>query len=468
MKIKVKRHPKFDILYNRPKEIDLVIAIGGRGGKKTYEVSKFGAFEATIKKRRVAVLRDEAQTIRESILNEIFERFDTANKNGHFDGVYEKLVNGIKHIESNEMLVFTKGFRASSNEKRSHMKGISEVDDAIVEEAEDIRDFNKFATFKDSVRTSDRLIIVILNTPDIQHWIVRRYFNLEEVTVRDIPIPQRQKLLAYYGEADLRKLLDGYWKLIPKQIDGFACIQTSYLDNEYLPAGVVRDYEAYGDPNASTYDIHYYLTAILGFASSGRKGQVLKKAKAISLAEYLKIDATEIIGQDFGTVTGGIAGVKILGNKLFAREISYGGMDALQIGCKYCELGLDGGSLIIADSEDALTIGRLRRGWEQEEIPAHLEGDMYRQLRNGFYVRGVVKGKGSVRMGLSVLSGMELYFVDDYPINPLLGTTNLWHEVFNYIYAVNKEGEYTNEPIDDFNHLIDPVRYVAQSKGRFF
>lgn len=458
--IKVKRHLKFDVLYNRPEDVDLVIAIGGRGGKKTYEISKFAAFESTIKERRVAVLRDEAETIRESILNEIFLRFDTANKHGHFDGVYDKQINGIKKMSTGEMLVFTKGFRASSNEKRSNMKGISEVDTAIVEEAEDIRDFNKFSTFKDSVRTQSRLIIVILNTPDIQHWIVRRYFNLEQVEITDIPVDLRAKLLGALGKKGLEDALDGYWKLLPKLLPGFACIQSSYKDNEYLPAGVVRDYEAYGDPESATYDLHYYLTAILGFASSGRKGQVIRKAKPIKLSEYLALPYKEIYGQDFGTGSpAGLVGVKIEGNNLYARQLNYKPMEVMGLMQLYCELGIGVNDLIIADSAEDKTIGRIRRGWERSELPDKL-WEQYPMLLKGFHIRGVVKGPGSIRHGINMLNSMRLFFVEE--------SVDLWNETYNYVYAVNKEGEPTNDPIDMYNHLIDPVRYVAQSRGRFY
>lgn len=449
MQVKVKdiNGTPFTALYEPPPGTDLIICIGGRGGRKTYEVSKFAAVSATIRHKRVAVLRDEKETISESILNEIFTRYDTANKYGHFDGMYEKLINGIRDKKTGEMLVFTKGFRASSNEKKSNMKGISEVDVAIVEEAEDIRDFNKFSTFKDSVRTKNRLIVVLLNTPDIQHWIVKRYFNLESVSRVRLPTGQVVDV-------------DGYFKLVPKKIPGFHCIQTSYKDNEFLPEGVIRDYEAYGDPNSPTYDLHYYLTAICGLASSGRKGQILRKVKPIKLVDYLALPYREVYGQDFGTsAAAGLAGVKINGNKLYAREMNYVGLSTLEIARMYCRLQFGANDLIIADSAESSSISRLRRGWSTHELsPEDLL--KYPALLKGFYVRGALKGPGSVLAGLSLLMGMELYFVEE--------SVNLWNEVNNYVYATNKEGEYTNEPIDDFNHLIDPIRYVAAVRGRYF
>jgi phage terminase large subunit len=179
--IVIKDAGPFRVLYELPGSINLVICIGGRGGRKSYEVSKFCTKSATIDKKRIAVLRDEKEKIRESILNEIFNRYDTANQYGHFNPLYDKIESGIRDKQSNEMLVFTQGFRASSKEKQSNLKGVSGVDIAIIEEAEDIRSFQKFNTFKDSMRKEGRLIIVMLNTPDINHWIVKVYFNLEPV-----------------------------------------------------------------------------------------------------------------------------------------------------------------------------------------------------------------------------------------------------------------------------------------------
>lgn len=459
--IKVKVDEKFKQLYTPPPGTDLIICIGGRGGKKTYEVSKFGAVSATIKNKRVAVLRDEKETIRESILNEIFTRFDTANKWGHFDGLYEKLQTGIQDKRTGDMLVFTKGFRASSNEKKTNLKGVSDVEIAIVEEAEDIRDFNKFSTFKDSIRTADRLIIVILNTPDIQHWIVKRYFHIEQIEIADIPEHLRWRLLKFYNtEKELSKQLDGYFKLIPKTIEGFHCIQSSYRDNTFLPAGVIRDYEAYGDPYSPTYDLHYFLTAILGFASAGRKGQVLRKVKPISLRDYLALPFKEIIGQDFGTSSpAGTVGVKMDGNNLYARQMNYLPLDALGIGKMYCKWGLGDNDLVIADSADAMAIGKLRRGFQINELNKD-DIEKYPRLLKGFFIRGALKGPESITFGLNMLIGMNLFFVTE--------STDLWNETYNYVYAQNKSGEYTNDPIDEFNHLIDPIRYVAQSRGRYF
>lgn len=433
--INVKSLEPFKILYNLPPKTNLVICIGGRGGGKSWEVSKFITYSATIKKKRCAILRDEKATIRESILNEIFNRYDTANVHGHFDGLYAKIETGIRDNKSSNMLVYTKGFRASSKDKKSNLKGMSDTDIAVVEEAEDIRSFEKFNTMRDSIRTKDRLIIVLLNTPDINHWIVQRYFNLELVE-------------------------DGYWRLIPKKIEGFVCIQTTYKDNPYLPEDVAKDYEGSGNPEHHRYDPHYYKTQILGYASSGRKGQILTKVKRISLEEYLNLDYKEYYGLDFGTASpAGIVGVKVHRNAAYIRQLNYKPMNILEIGKFLCEKGFTGKDIIVADSANPLDIGKLRSGWRKEELsPEDIK--KYPQLLKGFFVLAALKPHGSVNAGISIMKSMELYAVDE--------SKDLWNEIYNYIYAVDKNENPTDDPIDEFNHLIDPTRYVITGKGKIF
>lgn len=454
---RVKCHPAFRGLYTAVKDgIEFIIAIGSRGGMKTYEVSKFSAYDAVVRKRRQAILRDEASTIKESILNEIKARYATANSSGFFDSEFEVQDFGIKNKVTNQMQVFTRGFRASSNEKKANLKGMSEVDTAIVEEAEDIRSFEKFSTFKDTIRTDKRLIIVILNTPDIQHWIVKRYFNLEHV----------ESVTLTNGE--VRKV-DGYWRLVPKKVDGFMCIQTTYKDNLWLSEAVKRDYDSYGDPNHPNFDLHYYLTAMLGLASSGRKGQIYTKVKPIKLADYIKLPYKEVFGLDFGTnAPAALVGAKFNGNNMYARQLFFKPMPVLEIGKFLCEYEFDDNDLIIADSAEPGNIRKLRDGWEREELIQEITNGenidelirKYPGLLKGFNVRSCVKFPGSVRSGISLMTSMVQHVCEE--------STDMWDEIYNYIYAVNKEGEPTNEPIDAFNHALDAWRYIGEARGRHF
>jgi phage terminase large subunit len=431
--VAVKCEPKYNILYNLPSGTNIVVLIGGRGGMKTYEASKFIAVSATIHRKRCVVLRDEKEKIKESILNEIFMRYDTANENGILDQFFTKNAVELKENKTGKTLIYTQGFRASDKQKKTNLKGSSDVDIAIIEEAEDVRDKAKFFTFWDSLRKEGSLILLLLNTPDINHWIVKTYFNCQPVKLNGV-------------------VKDGYFELIPKQIKGFVCIQSTLEDNPYLPESVVDRYRAYGDPHSNMYDEFYYLTAIRGYASTGRKGQILRNVKPISLAEYMALPFQEFYGQDFGTHSpAGMIGVKFDGNNSYVRELNYIGMPVLSIAKMYCRMRLTPADKIVADYADPEWT-KLYNGFPAFELDER-DAIEYPDLVRGFNVIPCEKGQGSIKYGLSLMNSMNLYAVEE--------STNLWHEILQYVWAQDKNGNYTDDPIDDSNHLIDPWRYVV-------
>jgi phage terminase large subunit len=442
--ITVKRLEPFKILYELPDGTNLIVLIGGRGGAKTYETSKYIAYKSTIEEKRIVILRDEKELIRESILNEVLLRYDTADREGLLSQIYERLETGIKDRRTNSMVVFTKGFRASTTKKTANLKGVSDIDIAVVEEAEDIRDPTKFNTFADSIRKEGSIIIIILNTPDIGHWIVKRFFNVMPITFADVP-----ELKGKVAEKDL----DGYFKLVPKKTKGFVCVQTSFADNPHLPKHIIHNYKAYGDPESTTYDLHYYLTAIKGFASTGRKGQVLRKVKPITLAEYLKLPYKEYYGQDFGTARpAGMVGVKRFRNTSWCRQLNYEPLPTLEIGKMYCRMNIHPTrDEIVADNADSKACDKLEGGWSIEELDP-MDFKKYPGLKNGWNIIRARKGADSINFGIENMTGMNLFAVEE--------SEDLWDEVTNYVYAQDKYGNYTNDPIDDYNHLIDPWRYV--------
>lgn len=396
---------------------------------KTYEVSKFIAYSATIEKKRCVILRDELTRIKESILNEIWARYDTANEDGVLDVYYSKNETELKERKTGNTLVYTKGFKASNNQKTAFMKGDSDIDLAIIEEAEDIRDEDKFNTFADSLRKKGVIIIIMLNTPDLGHWICKRYFTTKVIE-------------------------DGYFELVPKTdtIPGFFCIQTSYADNPYLPAHIISNYEGYGNPNHHLYNYHYYMTAIKGYASTGRKGQILTKVKPITLKEYLALPYKEVYGQDFGTASpAGLIGCKFYQNTCWAREINYKPMDVLSIGKLYSTLKFNPTDKIICDYAEPNSISKLANGFRDLSADDYMK---YPELARGFYA--VPCPTKDISAGITLMTGMNLYACEE--------STNLRAEIDNYVYAQDKYKNYTDEPIDDFNHLIDSWRYVISSE----
>jgi phage terminase large subunit len=435
MPVVVKDPGPFKPLYEPPPGTNLIVCIGGRGGRKTYEVSKFIAYSCAVKKKRAVILRDEKALIKETILNEIWTRYDTANANGRLDLECQKNETELKDKKTGKTLLYTKGFRATTLEKTANMKGPSDIDIAIIEEGEDIRSKEMFDTFVDGLRKEGCIVIIMLNTPSLAHFICKRLFHATPV-------------LDERGEAS------GYFTLTPRtDIPGFLCIQTSFEDNPFLPAHIVDRYKGYGDPKHHLFDLHHYFTAIKGYASSGRKGQILTKVKTISRQEYYELPFTEYYGQDFGTASpAAMVGVKFDGNTAWIRLINYKPMPALELGKLYSTLKLGAADKIVCDSAEATTsIVKLANGWHDLDASLY---EKYPELNRGFFAVPCPKKDISGHLGLMI--SMELYAIEE--------DTDLWEEINNYCYAQDKYGNYTDDPIDDFNHAIDAARYIISDQ----
>jgi len=152
--------------------------------------------------------------------------------------------------------------------------------------------------------------------------------------------------------------------------------------------------------------------------------------------------------------------IKIHNGKCYSRQLIYEtNLSLMELGIKLFQLGLSSNDLIIADSAEPHSINKLRNGWQRSELP---EGyaDKYQQLVNGFYCMSASKGPGSIQAGINRVNEYENYLTDD--------SSDWWHEYVNYTWAKDKNGNPTDEPLDDFNHLFDAHRYILMAKGKLY
>lgn len=71
----------------------------------------------------------------------------------------------------------------------------------------------------------------------------------------------------------------------------------------------------------------------------------------------------------------------------------------------------------------------------------------------GFNIRPVSKYHGSVEAGIDFMKSKKIYITE--------GSINAKKELDNYTYQQDKNGKWLNIPVDDFNHIIDEVRYCC-------
>jgi PBSX family phage terminase large subunit len=169
IKLKYKPDPKWKDFYKG--NWQTAILIGGRGSGKTWNAGNFTALE-TFKNPtyRTLVLRDVSSSISQSILQNIKGRISTilTKLEGSFDHVFEIQENQIKNKIHDLVNILTKGFRQSRVEQQADLKGFEDIDLALIEEAEDLRDVDRVNTLIDTLRKEGHKIIIILNTPDLR------------------------------------------------------------------------------------------------------------------------------------------------------------------------------------------------------------------------------------------------------------------------------------------------------------
>jgi phage terminase large subunit len=85
------------------------------------------------------------------------------------------------------------------------------------------------------------------------------------------------------------------------------------------------------------------------------------------------------------------------------------------------------------------------------------EGRLIEEIyRSGFNIKPVKKGKDSIRMGIDLMQ--------QYKLNVTKRSTNTIQEFSEYVWMVDKNGNFENIPVDYANHSIDAIRYVCMER----
>jgi len=98
----------------------------------------------------------------------------------------------------------------------------------------------------------------------------------------------------------------------------------------------------------------------------------------------------------------------------------------------------------------------INMGYKKEQITADCAEPKSIDELKGYHLRvkGAEKGKDSIANGVQWIQDLEII------IHPRC--VNFLTEISNYTWATDKFGTKLNKPIDDFNHLMDAMRYALE------
>lgn len=272
-----------------------------------------------------------------------------------------------------------------------------------VEEAYEIMDEADFDTLDESIRGLMpeglwKQTTLTLNPWNDRHWIKRRFFDRESPDV-------------------------------------FATT-TNYKCNEWLDAADLRVFEDMRRRNPRRYKV-------AGLGDWGvAEGLVFEnwEEKRFDLDEVRRShpNAAAVFGLDFGYTNDPSAlfcgmydapsGTLYVFDEMYER-----GLSNKAIARRIREMGY-AKERIVADSAEPKSIDELKG--------------------MGLRVKGARKGRDSVRNGIQ--------FVQDLRILVHPRCANFLTEVSNYAWDKDRFGKKVNEPVDDFNHLMDAMRYALE------
>lgn len=214
--------------------------------------------------------------------------------------------------------------------------------------------------------------------------------------------------------------------------DDILAITTNYMCNEWLDAADLKVFETMKKNNPRRY-------AVAGLGGWGIvDGLVYEnwKEEAFTLEDIKNCKSA--VGLDFGYTNDPsaffVGFVDLDNKKLYVwDEIYQKGMSNRRIYEAISEAGYNK-EHITGDSAEPKSIDELK-GY-------------------GLRIKGAEKGKDSIQNGIQWIQDLEII------IHPRC--VNFLTEISNYTWDVDKFGTKLNKPIDDFNHLMDAMRYALE------
>jgi len=213
-------------------------------------------------------------------------------------------------------------------------------------------------------------------------------------------------------------------------------IHSTYLDNKYLQPEIIQSIlaRAENDPNFDRVYIKGLPGSLEGLIFSNYE-IVDEMPEEFKWVRY---------GLDFGFTNDPSAFIKVgfVNGSIYVDELFYetgllnipNPLNSPNIVQRFKENVITHRDTIIADSAEVKSIMEIRT--------------------HGFNIIPAKKGKDSIKETIDILKRYKIYITKR--------SVNAIKEIRNYSWKVNKIGEKQNEPIDNYNHCLDPLRYIAQ------
>ena len=394
-------HPLYE-----DKEKFIILITGGRGSGKSFNASTFIerlTFEMTPAEKivhQILYTRYTMVSAGMSIIPEMMEKIDLDGTTKYFKTTKTDIVN--KMTKSRIMF---RGIKTSSGNQTAKLKSIQGITTFVCDEAEEWTSEDEFDKIMLSIRKKgiQNRIIIIMNPCDSNHFIYKKY------------IEKTHKLVE----------IDGVQVQISTH-PNVLHIHTTYFDNlENLSPEFLKEVEDMKVSNPEKYG-----HVVIGRWADVAEGAVFKKWGIVK--EFPQECKKVGIGQDFGFTNDPSAAVRcgIIDNRLYVDELFYEtDMLSSAIANRLKPFSMK----VFADSQDPRLIQEIKN--------------------RGVNIYPVDKFPGSIKAGIDKIKDMEFFVTER--------SYNIITELRKYVWDKDKDGNYINEPVDEYNHLMDAIRYYV-------
>jgi len=352
------------------RKVRYVVITGGRGSSKSFSTQTILCDACIRENNGILFTRYTMKSAHKSIIPEFREKVELLNANS----LTEETKEDIKFSHNGSLISFS-GIKTSSGDQTANLKSLKGYNVWVLEEAEELRDEEKFDDIQLSFRDGNKvnLIVIILNPTTKEHWVYKRFF--ENKGVKE----------GYNGNK------------------GDTCyIHTTYLDNyNNLSKSFIDDVESLKKINPKKYK-HKIL------------GGWLEKAEGViyenwAIGEF-KDTGISAYGLDFGFSVDPTALVHVSVDKnlkkIYVKLLCYRpkmSTDDIANELKQCDK-----RLIVADNSESRLISELKQ--------------------RRYNVEACEKGAGSITAGISLIQDYEL-IVDEKSIDIVKELNNyVWND----------------------------------------
>ena len=384
------------------------ILMGGRGNGRSGTASRFSVSQLLGKEYlRGALMRATREDIRASCWSEIQDRIKEQNLSSNFH-----IVDNDMFIERGQNSLRAHGFRASSGSLTARLKSLAGYSYVWGEEAEEIGE-EEFRTLDDTLRTTKGSIRIVLtlNTPPKNHWILKRWFDLIPSDVPRFFIP---------------KLKEG--------LSNVLYIPGTWRENEpNLDKVTIERYQAYKDHNPA-----YFWQVIEGLSPEEVRGKIFT---GWNILDTIPPDARLVkFGVDWGWFPDPVAVIALY----------------------YYNGGFIVDEVIVGNTiDDEAVAAAIKKvpGWQSVTAICGADEPKSIEMLRRYRIRAekAVSGAGSVEYRIKVTSSKKVSVTRRSP--------NVWQGYENYAWDEDKDGNPKGVPAHAFSDTMDAVTYAISSEN---